>query len=681
MIRLVFALTRADLRAAPERAVTVAALLTAAALLPPLLGVEPLLGVMLAVGVAAAAAAGVTAQHRRRQEVLVLNGAPPALDVGIAAASVVAPGLAATLAASLVGARWDGSPGVAAALALAFLVPVIVAPLAALLWLPLHRSHRRGVALVLLVVLLAPTVVVPLGALAVFVSRRLARAGTIGRVAGAVVATVAVLCTAVVAGGAESWFGLWLVLLLSGVPLALAVAWLGSGALDLVGPIARRLGPMARLAVVPLAERRRVLAPVVGAVALVTTLAALEGVVGASFGQREADRDRDGLLLGRAGGREGQAIVVTSGNPDPLRVRRVAASAADDAGVRVAVIDRMGPGGTEVDVDRPGGSWFLPSFEVAPTWRLVGTRPPSTSWVGVIDPDELDALGLEEGSDALARGNVLVLADSGFSHGKARLRGPDGVHELPAANAGQPGHRSLRLPAALISPERAAELSTDIRSARVVLERGLSGRTDADVSSMASRIRDSLLPDTDPTPTGLTGGDDGATLVAVESSFPVVMGDDPVRTDPGGPLNEVPFLSRTREAGRGQVLALAGLAGLVALAGTVLVLGGSRADDAVLDAQGASRGARAAMTAVQASALTATASVLAAAIGIGLPALAFSRYNARPRGGPATDIPLVVPGDLIVALVALPVMAAVLAALVTALRPAPSPSRFDDLAW
>lgn len=103
------------------------------------------------------------------------------------------------------------------------------------------------------------------------------------------------------------------------------------------------------------------------------------------------------------------------------------------------------------------------------------------------------------------------------------------------------------------------------------------------------------------------------------------------------------------------------------MAGVVLALGATRAEDAVLWVQGAPEGTRASLGAIQALVLSGAASVLAAIVGIGLPALAFSVYDRSARGG-LPPIPLVVPWEVPVGLVALPLASALLAAAVVATR-------------
>jgi len=86
---------------------------------------------------------------------------------------------------------------------------------------------------------------------------------------------------------------LGLVLLVLGPPAIVAVAVLGVAGLQVVAAGIRRLGSVGRLAAAPLVHQRSVLGPLVGVVAVVTSLAALDATVGASFGQREEDREEE----------------------------------------------------------------------------------------------------------------------------------------------------------------------------------------------------------------------------------------------------------------------------------------------------------------------------------------------------------------------------------------------------
>jgi hypothetical protein len=113
----------------------------------------------------------------------------------------------------------------------------------------------------------------------------------------------------------------------------------------------------------------------------------------------------------------------------------------------------------------------------------------------------------------------------------------------------------------------------------------------------------------------------------------------------------------------------------------VLALGATRADDAVLELQGARAGLRAAIGAVQAGVITGTAAVLAATVGVALPALAFTVFAGHSS---QPEIPLVVPAAVPVLLIGLPVVAAALSALLLTGRRDPhggATALADDLAW
>lgn len=113
----------------------------------------------------------------------------------------------------------------------------------------------------------------------------------------------------------------------------------------------------------------------------------------------------------------------------------------------------------------------------------------------------------------------------------------------------------------------------------------------------------------------------------------------------------------------------------------VLAIGATRAEDEVLRVQGAPEPLRSAVGALQGAVLAGSAAILAAMVGIGMPAAAFRLHNA---GSDLPDIPLVVPGEVAAQLVVLPLLAAGLTALFTLRRHRPEgsgPVPVDDLAW
>jgi hypothetical protein len=682
MIRLALLVARADLRRAPGRAVAVAALLLTAAVLPGVLGAGTVAGLALAVVVATSATAGAAAAHERRARVLAESGAGSGAQVLVAAASLVVPGLVATVAATAVGVAGDGAPGPAAALAIALLVPLAVGTTTAWATAPGASLGRRGTAAVaVLVALTAPLLVVPLVLLAVLVGPRLGRARPRVRLAVTIVAAAVTLGAAVLMSRAESFFDLGAVLLLSAAPLTLAVGWLGTAAVAAVAALVARLGPTARLATAPLGRRRHQLGPIAAVVAVVVTLAAAEGVVGASFEEREAARG-PAAVLGRAGTDDGQAIVITTGL-DPADERSLVAEEAAGAPVQVAVIDRVGGGGTEAV---PTGTWASDSPVL--DFGSIGEAPPEVavpvgsgpSWVGVVAADALAPLGLDAHAEALARGDALVLnPDVVAPGGRVEVAGAGaGPLTIPVVRASE--RAGLLLPAVLVSEARAEELGAFRNGARVAVVADPTAPPDT-AAAIAAGVRDRLADPADQETAPVSALDSLSDFGAIlEQALPVAGGDDLVREPDIAPLDEVPALARTAEQGQGRAVTFGALAVLVALAGTLLVVGGARSDDAVLLVQGAPDRHRVTTAVVQTATVALAGTLLGAVVGLGVPALAIRLYNGRSRDARTLDIPFVVPPALVVVLLALPVVAAVLAAAVVAGRGRPTPQLLADAA-
>lgn len=680
MIALAFRLALADLRRAPGRAAAVAGLLVVAALLPAVVRPGSLAGAVLAVVVASAATAGAAAQHERRARILTESGAETGAQALVTVAGLVGPGTAAAAVATVVGLATGGDPSPAAALAIGFVVPVVAG--AVTTWVAAGRAPRRRgtVALAVLAVLTAPLVVVPLALVAVLVVPPLTRARRSVRIAVSIVAVAVSVAAAVLLSWAETFWELGALLLAAAVPLTVAVGWLGGAAVAVAAAVATRLGPTARLATAPLGRRRRQLGPIAAVVAVVATLAAAEGVVGASFEARE-DRRPPPLVLGPAGTDDQQAIAVTTGL-DPAEERWRVAEAVGEAPVEVAVIDRIDGGGTgasptEGPVDVPLldlGSSLGPEPDVS----VATDRGPV--WVGVVAPEALGPLGLDAHAAALAAGDALVL-DPGtvVEDGRVEVAGaPAGPTSLPAVVVGD--EVALLLPAVLVSDARAAELGGVRNGARaVVVPR--PGAAAGEAVAAAERIRSPL---TDVSRAIERAGDvlePGSDVVAaIEQQRPVAGGAESVQADDIAPLDDVPLLARTTDAGQQRAIALGGLAVLVALAGTLLVVGGARSEDAVLVVQGAPDRHRVATAAVQTTTVALAGTVLGAIVGLGVPALAFALYNGRERDARTLDVPYVLPPGLVVLLVAVPLAAAALAAIVVAARGRPSPRLLAEAA-
>lgn len=691
MIRLATRLVAHDLRADPLSAAAITLLLAVAGALPAVFSTSVLAGLVLAGVVAATATVGAVAAHGHRRSTLELNGAGDGVGVLVAAGSMVGPGLVATLSATVVAVAWgDGAPLVTAPV-VCLVVPLVVATAVCRAAGERDAPHQRrkwnrvGWALVWVPLLLVtPILFIPLST--VVIARAIERHGRGARAAVMFAAAAVSVLVAATVGRTETWFDLTLALLVLGPLLVVAVGRLGTTALDAAGAVARRLGSRARLASAPLVLRRRALGPVAAVLAVVVALAALEGTVGASFGRREALRRAAGpTVVGVAGTTADQAIGVVSPAEDPAAVHLVAADVAPRRGARATVIDRLGDGGTP---SRSGDTGFNP-FLIEPTVAVAGTglevRGPI--WIGVIDPADMAALGVGDLADELAAGQLVVLNPTLTDGGRIRAAAyatavevPDGA--LPSVAVTAPGRDvPALLPGGLISPAVAAGTGVAVRPGRIVMTSGPDRPLDREaLRAAAGAVVDRTVPDGSPS----GSGDSTLDLVRVmERDAKVRLGDDAVDLGGDGPLNDVPGLSATRDEARGRMATLALLAALVTVAGVALALGATRTEDAVLWVQGAPEGTRASLGAIQALVLSGAASVLAAIVGIGLPALAFSVYNGSARGD-LPPIPLVVPWEVAVGLVALPLASALLAAAVVAARRPSAAGRAgpsDDLAW
>lgn len=243
---------------------------------------------------------------------------------------------------------------------------------------------------------------------------------------------------------------------------------------------------------------------------------------------------------------------------------------------------------------------------------------------------------------------------------------------------------AAELPGAVVSPATAQRLGAEVRTRRIVVLPVEGEPVDPEALRQAAKEVVDGLSDANGTPLGPPPEDESdAAADAFEDALSpaeVFMGDDSAEIGRDGPLNDVPVLAGTLDQARGRMAFLAALALLVTLAATVLALGWTRAEDAVLDLQGAGTGLRAALGAGQALVLAGSASAVGALAGIGLPAVGFRVYESK--GYDLPPIPLVVPIEVAAVLVALPLVAAAATALVVALRPAPGPSTLDrELAW
>ena len=702
MIHLAHRLIRADLTALPGRAVAVAALLLPAALLSTFMGSDATYGVVVAAAVASCATLGAVALDEARDRLLDDNGARPWAVGLVAAASMVPPAVVATVLALAIGALLDPGPAVVEVVLLALVVPVLAAPLTVWVAGRAARSSARpgrpgvlatvgnvagGAVLVLLAVVMPP-LAVALVALKLtagsWSSSRVARAG------GALLALAVVGVMVLAVGNSTTWFDMSLVLLFGGPGLVVAVVVLGMHAVTLGSGAAAHAGPRARLALAPLVGRRRMVAPLVGVVCFVAAMSVSQAVVGASFGEREANRERDlPTLTAVAGNRADQAIVVMP-PVDVAQLRAIAAERTAGTSAAAVVIEQVGFRAPAVN-ELLFGAIDLSAFGGGVSVLTTGPAAPGADedpaaaqrWVGVVAPEDLAALGWSSAEPALDAGQVVLTSGVQPSPGgTASVIAAADLVELPAVAVDGPTGGAL-LPAGIVSAPTAAELSPLRTTARLVVvpdpDAPVAPSLD-ELRGIAGLIQNDARALPVVTPAGLTGDQVAqfdllrATIAA--DTDPVVSGQASVVLRRSGPLNDLPVFARTAEQGRGQLVGLAALAVLMTVAGVLLALGATRSDDVVLEVQGAPTGVRSQVSAIQAAAVSVPAALFAVALGIGVPALAFRVYNGSTD---LPEIPLVVPGLVWAVAAAIPVLAVILSAAIPAIRRPAGPDRLAAL--
>lgn len=688
MIHLTHRLTRSDLLDHPGRAAAVAALLLPAALLSTFMGSDATYGVVLAAVVASCATLGALALDEARTRLLDDNGARPSSLGLVAAASMVPPALVATVLALAVGRLLDPGPAALEVVLVALAVPVVTAPVTVGVARQAGgpaRSARDGLlaaigkvagtALAILLVIALPALAVALAALKLtagaWSTSRVARAG------GGVLALVVVAFTVVAAGNSTTWFDLSVVLLWMGPGVVVATVVLGMHAVSLGAGAAAHAGPRARLAVAPLVGRRRMLAPLVGVVCFVAAMSVLQAVVGASFGEREANRERDiPTVTAAAGNRPDEAIVVVA-PVDAEQLRAIAADRVAGTGAAAVVVEQVGfpvPPASELLFGAIDLSAFGDGVSVFSTGPAApGDRPPSAQWwVGVVAPEDLAALGWSSAGPAIDAGHLVLTSGAQPSpEGTASVLADGELLDLPAVAVDGPSGGAL-LPAGIVSAATAAGISPMRSTARVVVVPDPA----AEVAPSADELRRiagliqfdaRALPIVEPP--GLTADQrtrfDVLRATIAGDTDPVVSGDDTVVVRRSGPLNDLPVFARTAEQGRGQLVGLGAVAVLMTVAGVLLALGATRSDDVVLEVQGAPTGVRSRVSAIQAAAVSVPAALVAATLGIGVPALAFEIYNGSTD---LPEIPLVVPGLVWAVVAAIPVLAVTLSAAIPAAR-------------
>jgi hypothetical protein len=332
-------------------------------------------------------------------------------------------------------------------------------------------------------------------------------------------------------------------------------------------------------------------------------------------------------------------------------------------------------------IDQVRATW--PDAAVAPIEYLpfvVGGDPvvprPTGRVAAVGTPELLTALGLERHAGDLEAGRAVALDPSAVQDGKVELvRRDDGTSvEFRSVNAvvADPHRVPVRLPAALVPAQDVADWDSTSRAAApvAVAVRLPEPVTDADVARLAGVAQsDSDIP-----------------------SFGV-------QAWAGGEIERHPFNDgrldgsgtvALREPGevRLALLVIAAVAVIGLLVALRLAAVTRRADEEVIELVGARPATMRRVAAYQAGVLTALATSLGLALGIVVTRWGVSRYNTDGRFGSGTGgtdlppIPMIVPRELLVALVIVPLAAASAAWILALRRPRPSPTSVSDgLLW
>jgi hypothetical protein len=296
-------------------------------------------------------------------------------------------------------------------------------------------------------------------------------------------------------------------------------------------------------------------------------------------------------------------------------------------------------------------------------------------------PELLAALGLEGVEAELAGGRAIALDPSTLSGGKVSLvvstDDADRRHTLPAV-AVDPRRVPFHLPAVLVPPDielapTNPQVTTEEGEPDALVVRLTQPASPADLATLRS--------------VGASGIDD-----AMSESFAVQAwaGHQEIRE---------PFESGRLDDSRGvgirrprDVRVAVGSIAVIATIGLLVALrlaaASRQADEDVIEMVGADRGTIRRLVALQAAVLTALATSLGRAVGIGLTRLGLARYNVRGRFGSGIDgtdlppIPAIVPPVLLAALAAVPLGAALVAWLLALRRRPPGPTVVaDGLLW
>lgn len=715
MIRLAALLALADARRWPGRTLAVTVLLIGAAWLPALVDAPTVLGVLLAIAVAFAATVGSIALEERRAVLLVHNGARRGLMSLVAAFSMLGPGVLAWLITSGSTLAAQG-PGLLGVTAVTLVIPALTAPVAA--WMavrsrgfgiqsPTRPAGWRRVMLIVVCVVIGG-VVLPLGLVLAglyLVSGSLS-ANRVRRGLGVILASAAMILAVVGISSSQTWFDLSITLTFLLPVLVVGVVVIGVHALAVTTGLFARTGARPRLALAPLLARRRLLAPMLGLVVLMMTVAVTESVVGASFGAREANRPKTLPTVSLPAGNTPEQAIVPVPPVDPDTLRKVASGQLSGTEASAVVIEQVGTGRPPVgnlssSYDRIAAgdptdqSQMLEHLSVwlAPVQNRSGNAADvghGARWIGIVAPDDLDLLGWGAAAKPLSDGELVLTSQvaAGTYPRTAVVVGDQIVQRGAVAIDGLGGGTAL--PGGLVSAATAGGLSPIRTTARVVVVPTPGARarpTTTELVELGKRIQTATAKLPRATPEGLTRSQqsDLDTYAAfVDTPFvdnSVRAGSDQIEVFKSGPLNKLPYFASTADQGRRALLGLVGLPILITLAAVFLALGAGRRDDVILEIQGAPDRLRSSVAAIQAGVITTSATVLAALLGTVVPAACFALYN---RGAELPGIPLVVPWFVWAMLIGVPVSTTLLAAGLALLRRRGSRSDLGaspDLVW
>jgi len=631
-----------------------------------------------------------TAASESRQRMLVLLGGSGARRRSVLAFGLAAGLLPGALAFPILlavfafgGAGSILRPAALLGLAIPALTGLLATAAAPEVGTPAGPARRRwGTAVVLAAAVASAALVQPLALLALpaILAAAVSRSHRVLRTA---LALSLIVGATVLIGSSDSWIALLVTLVVGGPAAAMGIALLSTLALDGAVATSRRASLGAHLAVSGLARNRRVVAPLVATLAVAAAALTINGVVAASFGEREARRlhPLSGFAV-EAGTGPGQSVAQAF-LPDPADAATARREAGHDRDVVIVgideVLDAVPPTGQRSDeVDQRvllalvGHRSLLSSNDGNATVEVPGGVGPV--WVGVATPADLTRLGLPEAAVQLAAGRAVIF-NGLVPDGPVDLLGATGPVRLEGRRA-QTGHVATSFPAVVVTPAVGRRLGPATRLRTVVAVAAPRHHpTQAQLDRAAGTVADAGFDSA--SAVELTGRSSPLADLTEQRRTPSP-GDERISLADDGALNAVPVFGHTRRDATRSLLPMALLTMLLTAVVVAFLLGSSRGEAEVLELQGASGWLRSRVAAMQAVLLVGSASVLGLVLGSGMVLGAIARYNGANRSLTTIDIPVVVPWIVPATLLVLPLASALLSSLVVTLRPPSTPSDLAD---